>query len=57
MKLYVMEVLCTAPKQHMKEAVQLIEECMLSSGEGLAVPLACDTEVSDRWYGEPMEVK
>ena len=50
------EVLCTVPKQYMKEAVQLIEECMLSSGEGLAVPLACDTEVSDRWYGEPMEV-
>lgn len=51
------EVLCTAPKQHMKEAVQLIENCMLSSGDGLAVPLACDTEVSERWYGEPMEVK
>ena len=44
------------PRQHIKEAVQLIEQCMIGAGEGLVVPLACDTEVSDRWYGEPVEV-
>ena len=44
------------PRQYAKEAVQLIEQCMIGAGEGLVVPLACDTEVSDRWYGESVEV-
>ena len=44
------------PKQSIKEALPILKQCMISAGDGLAVPLSCDVDVSDRWYGEPVEV-
>ena len=45
------EVIVTAPKQHIEEVSRLIEQCLISAGQGLAVPLSCDLVYADRWYG------
>lgn len=49
-----METLSTVPKQYAYEAAELIKQCSIDAGKELLVPLSCDVEISDRWYGEPL---
>lgn len=48
------ESLCSVPKKYAYECVKLIEQCSLDAGKGLAVPLACDTAISENWYGKEL---
>jgi DNA polymerase I-like protein with 3'-5' exonuclease and polymerase domains len=46
-----METLSVVPKAHAYECVELIKQCSLDAGKDLKVPLSCDVEISDNWYG------
>ena len=48
-----METLSVVPKAHAYECVELIKQCSLDAGKDLKVPLSCDVEISDNWYGTP----
>lgn len=50
------EIIGQCPKENVKEVKQLLEQCMVDAGEGLEVPLICDTEITEGWYHDPVEV-
>lgn len=50
------EYLAECPLQNAKECAKLFSECMCKAAEDMEIPISCDTEVSDRWYGESIEL-
>lgn len=40
------------PKENVKEASALFSKCMSDAAKDLSMPINCDVEVSERWYGE-----
>ena len=52
------ELICEVPKEHVKEGAELISTLMKEVGEkALGLPMKCDMEVSNYWYGESVEVE
>lgn len=49
------EVIVTCPIKYAKECAEFLSEDMKKSGEGLAVPMKCDTEITKIWYGEELK--
>lgn len=51
------ELICEVPKEHVKEGANLIAELMKATGEkALGLPMKCDLEVTEYWYGEGIEI-
>lgn len=50
--MYVMENMCSVPKEHAYECAKLIEQCSIDAGKGLPVPLSCDVDIAENWYGK-----
>jgi len=48
------ETLCSVPKEHAYECAKLIEQCSKDAGHDLLVPLSCDVEIAEHWYGESL---
>lgn len=52
------ELICEVPKEHVKEGAELISTLMKEVGEkALGLPMKCDMEVSNYWYGENVEIE
>lgn len=51
------EVICECPKENMKECSELLAQTMSKAAEEiLEMPIRCDVEVTERWYGEEVQI-
>lgn len=50
------ELIGEGPIEHAKEITELVEQCMKEAGNLLSVPVKCDMEVTDKWYGESINL-
>lgn len=51
------EILAECPKENIKEVVELFSQIMSEApGEKFTIPIKCDVECSDRWYGESIKI-
>lgn len=50
------ELIGECPLENAKEASLLFQSLMLEAAKDLIVPSKCDLEITDRWYGEELEV-
>lgn len=50
------EIIAECPKENTKEVVELFSKIMSEApGDKFTIPISCDVEVSDRWYGKTVE--
>lgn len=50
------EIIAECPKENTKEVVELFSKIMSEApGDMFTIPISCDVEVSDRWYGKTVE--
>ena len=51
------ELIAECPKENAKEASKLFADLMSKAAESkLTVPISCDVEITERWYGERIEL-
>lgn len=50
------EFIAECPKEHAKECAKLFSECMCAAAKDIEIPISCDTEITERWYGEPINI-
>lgn len=51
------EVICECPKENVKECSELLADTMSKAAEKiLEMPIKCDVEITEKWYGEPYEL-
>ena len=51
------EVIGECPKENAKEAFDLVSKIMIQSAEKfISFPMKCDVTVTDRWYGDEIEI-
>lgn len=51
------EIIAECPKENAKEVVERFAKIMSEApGEKFTIPISCDVEVTERWYGERVEV-
>ena len=51
------EVIAECPREHAKECSELLASIMSSAAEKiLEMPIKCDVEVTERWYGEKVAI-
>ena len=51
------EIIAECPKENAKEVVERFSKVMSEApGERFVIPISCDVEVTDRWYGEKVEI-
>jgi DNA polymerase-1 len=49
------EILAECPKENAKRCGALMEQMMIDAAKDLIVPISCDAEYTEQWYGEPIE--
>ena len=51
------EIIAECPRENAKEVVERFSKVMSEApGEKFVVPISCDVEVTDRWYGDKIEL-
>ena len=51
------EIIAECPKENAKEVAKLFADIMSNSGgEKFTIPISCDVEVTEKWYGERIEL-
>ena len=50
------ELIGEAPRENAKEAGERLSYLMIEAAKDLSVPSKCDVEITERWYGEPLEL-
>lgn len=50
------EILAECPRENAKRCGQLMEQMMIDAAKDLIVPISCDAEYTEHWYGEPLEI-
>ena len=50
------ELIAECPKENVKEATERFSNLMVEAGKDLLVPSVCDVTITDRWYGDEIEV-
>lgn len=51
------ELIGECPRENMKEVAELFADCMSKAAETkLTIPISCDVEITNAWYGEKVEV-
>lgn len=50
------EYLAECPKENAKECAELFSKCMCEAAKDLGIPISCDVEITEKWYGEEVEV-
>jgi len=50
------ELIAECPKENAKECSKLFSDLMGDAGLDLGIRLKCDVEITERWYGEAVEV-
>ena len=51
------EILAECPRENAKRCGELMEKMMIDAARDLIVPISCDAEYTEHWYGEPIEIK
>lgn len=52
------EVVCECPRENAKECSELLAKVMCDAAEKiLEMPISCDVEVAERWYGNPIPLE
>lgn len=46
------EYLAECPKENAKECAEIFSQCMCEAAKDLGIPISCDVEITDRWYGD-----
>lgn len=46
------EYLAECPIENAKECAKIFSDCMCKAAESLNLPISCDVEITDRWYGD-----
>lgn len=49
------EILAECPRENAKRCGELMEKMMIDAARDLIVPISCDAEYTEHWYGEPLE--
>lgn len=51
------EIIGECPKENARECKQLLSKLMAEAAKDkLQMPISCDVEVTERWYGDPVEI-
>ena len=50
------ELIGECPKENAKEVAERFAHLMVEAAKDLVVPSKCDVEVTERWYGEPLQL-
>ena len=50
------EFIAECPKEHAKECAELFSKCMSDAARDMNIPISTDVEVTERWYGEPLNI-
>lgn len=50
------EILAECPRENAKRCGELMEKMMIDAARDLIVPISCDAEYTEHWYGEPIEI-
>lgn len=50
------EYLAECPIENAKECAKIFSNCMCEAAKDLGIPISCDVEITDRWYGTSVEV-
>lgn len=50
------EILAECPRENAKRCGELMEKMMIDAARDLVVPISCDAEYTEHWYGEPLEI-
>ena len=49
------EILAECPRENAKRCGELMAQMMIDAARDLIVPISCDAEYTEHWYGEPLE--
>lgn len=49
------EILAECPKENAERCGKLMEQMMIDAARDLIVPISCDAEFTEQWYGKPVE--
>lgn len=49
------EIIGEFPKENVKRVAELVKDCMVTAAK-ISVPLKCDVEITERWYGDEIDV-
>ena len=50
------EFIAECPEEHAKECAELFSKCMSDAARDMNIPISTDVEVTERWYGEPLNI-
>ena len=50
------EILAECPKENARRCGELMEKMMIDAARDLIVPISCDAEYTDHWYGPSVEI-
>lgn len=50
------EFIAECPKEHAKECAELFSKCMSDAARDMNIPISTDVSISERWYGEPLNI-
>jgi DNA polymerase-1 len=50
------EILAECPKENAKRCGELMEQMMIDAAKDLIVPISCDAEYTEQWYGKSIEI-
>lgn len=51
------EFLAECPRENAKECAKLFSDCMCNAAKDLNLPISCDVEIAERWYGESIRLE
>jgi len=50
------EILAECPKENARRCGELMERMMIDAAKDLIVPISCDAEYTEQWYGKSVEI-
>lgn len=50
------EILAECPKENVRRCAELMNKMMVDAAEDLIVPIKCDQEITEQWYGESVKI-
>ena len=50
------EILAECPRENAKRCGELMEKMMIDAARDLIVPISCDAEYTEQWYGTPIKI-
>lgn len=51
------EFIAECPRENAKECAELFSKCMSDAARDMDIPISTDVEITERWYGEPINME